>query len=35
MGDEIAAILAGQGFPDVRNLAGGMRDRRGPVEQGP
>lgn len=35
MGDEVAAILAGRGFPHVRNLAGGMKRWRGPVEAGP
>jgi rhodanese-related sulfurtransferase len=35
MGDEIAAILAARGFPRVRNLAGGMKRWRGPVESGP
>jgi rhodanese-related sulfurtransferase len=34
MGDEVAAILAGRGFPRVRNLAGGMRGWAGPVEPG-
>ncbi len=35
MGDEIAAILAARGFPHVRNLAGGMKRWRGPIESGP
>jgi rhodanese-related sulfurtransferase len=35
MGDELAAILAAIGFPHVRNLAGGMKRWRGPVESGP
>lgn len=35
MGDELAAILAARGFPHVRNLAGGMKRWRGPVESGP
>jgi rhodanese-related sulfurtransferase len=35
MGDEIAAILARRGFPHVRNLAGGMKRWRGPIESGP
>lgn len=35
MGDELAAILAAKGFPHVRNLAGGMKRWRGPVESGP
>lgn len=29
MGDELAGILAGKGFGDVRNLAGGMNGWRG------
>ena len=35
MGDELAAILAARGFPHVRNLAGGMKLWRGPVESRP
>lgn len=34
MGDELAAILAAQGFPKVRNLAGGMNGWSGPVTTG-
>ena len=32
---ELAAILAARGFPRVRNLAGGMKRWREPVESGP
>ena len=35
MGDEIATIVAARGFLHVRNLAGGMKRWRGPVESGP
>ncbi len=34
MGNEIAARLVAAGFTDVRNLDGGMRAWRGPVEPG-